>query len=125
MRSSGNNRGSGFVMNDVQKRSIVRKAVDKLSKSRTVAFMPDLIMKQTELEYNDVLKYLNELTCFNGVLKTQYRFICPNFQCSNMQTYKHLSDIPNEMICPVCGRELPTWEICGNTYLMYKFKKGK
>lgn len=113
------------MMNDIQKRNIVRKAVNKLSQSRTIAFMPDLIVKQTKLPYDDILKYLNELTLFTGILKPQYRFICPNVQCTNIQTYDCLDDIPNEMICPVCGKELPTWEICGNTYLMYKFMKGK
>ena len=62
-------------MTDTEKRRVVRKAVAKAAKGRIIYFMPDYIVKQVNLTYNETLKYLKELTQVEPILKQKYEFI--------------------------------------------------
>lgn len=109
-------------MTDKEKRRAVRKEVDKMAKSRTVYFMPVRVAKQLNLKESEVLKYLYELTEFDGILEEKYKFYCPTFYCPYTKIFEQFTDKYKELICPCCGETIQQPQITENTYLIFKFK---
>lgn len=109
-------------MTDAETRRAVRKAVAKKLKSRTIYFMPDLIAKELNLKTSEVLKYLYELTQFEGVLKEGYKFYCPTPECAYTKIYDCFPDKEVEFTCPCCGETIQQPQITENTYLIYRFR---